>query len=428
MQNIPGTDYEAGDIVRLSADGSVHSGSLSLKSEHGPAQRYTWTANPLAEGRWQIAGEGALTATGKRVPNRQDYPFSMDPIVNQGLRHMISEFLNRPHGGNGNGAVPQSPVNKPAMPTVSASGPELKRQAPVANPEFRIAIVPVSRIRRFAGQPRQYFPPDHIQGLAGTLQAYNQQEYLTVKEITGDPDHDFELVNGECRWRAAAVSGRETMEVKIITVASEDEQHLLSMLLNYQSRRGTFMEQSNALHRQVFTASPRKKVREMAAICQITEGWAYKLLSLQELIPELQALIDPPTPESDRLGVVLAADIAKLASDRQRELLGMISGTKAGRGRNAKITQLLSTTFSTEGVGERKSKPASQARAIRRFVVRLKADTDQAEKVSVEGLSSFVTYHPIEAQVAIQTLREMAPRLLALAESLERAPRVTVCP
>jgi ParB family transcriptional regulator, chromosome partitioning protein len=118
---------------------------------------------------------------------------------------------------------------------------------------YTVRQIPIERIRAFAAQPRKWFDREEIHARAESMKLLGQQDPVTVEPVTGDPDHDYELINGESRMRSAIEAGMPTLwaAVRSVPFPSKVDKHLASLVANFNRSDHTPMEISDALHLQV---------------------------------------------------------------------------------------------------------------------------------------------------------------------------------
>lgn len=92
--------------------------------------------------------------------------------------------------------------------------------------------VPVASIRPNAYQPRSHFDEDALASLAASIRELGVLQPVLVRELPPDDEHDFELIAGERRWRAAKRAGLQTIPVIVRTAddAAALEQALVENL------------------------------------------------------------------------------------------------------------------------------------------------------------------------------------------------------
>ncbi len=353
-RTIPRTNGDSVVSAKVTSEiGQIFKGEIIVNISSKKHQ-FRWEAKYGGEGRWSVGGEGA-TVRGARVPNRSEFPFTMDPLFNNGLREVIANLLNehrklsKPssegaikapaaglHAENGGIAKTQAekpaakgpvlqpveekkppvprvlpvvppeepvlPVSKPVTIAVAAEMPPKREISPVS-PDLKTSagggalIVRVDRIKPFPGQPRKHFDVDELGSLADSLKQEGQQAPVIVVK-SGDPDYDYELVDGERRWRAAKLIGLKELFAVLTTVEDAGKQHLKAVILNFNRAEHPPIEVSNALHYQMTEGG--KTSSELAAALGKSVAWVYQHLSLQKLHQDLQRLLGPPTPKEER--------------------------------------------------------------------------------------------------------------------------------
>ena len=83
-------------------------------------------------------------------------------------------------------------------------------------------------------QPRQQFDPDALDELAASLKQVGFLQPIVVRRTPVDANHNYELVAGERRWRAAQLAGLEL--IPALVRATEDNEMLREALLENLQR------------------------------------------------------------------------------------------------------------------------------------------------------------------------------------------------
>lgn len=197
---------------------------------------------------------------------------------------------------------------------------------------YAVRQIKIERIRAFAFQPRKYFDAEEISARAESMKALGQQDPVTVEPLSGDPKHDFELINGESRLRSARKAGIKTLwaAVRSVPFGSRVEKHLASLVANFNRSDHTPLEISDALRVQVTEGG--KNQAEIARVLGKSEMWVSHYLSLQKLHPNVRALMHPSRPKPERLATATAIELARLSLEKQLEILG------SARGADGKVT------------------------------------------------------------------------------------------
>ncbi len=85
--------------------------------------------------------------------------------------------------------------------------------------EYR--AIPRARIVRSGYNPRADFAEAYIAELAASLKEHGQLQPIVVRPLPAATEGDaprFELIIGECRWRAAAIADLDTLSCHVVTV------------------------------------------------------------------------------------------------------------------------------------------------------------------------------------------------------------------
>lgn len=180
----------------------------------------------------------------------------------------------------------------------------------------QVLRVPIARIRPFVGQPREHFDQASLAALAQSLKG-GQEVPIIVKRISDDPDHDYEITDGERRYRAALIAKLEHIMVWVKDIESVDAQFVSSVISNFGRADHTSLEKAKALSRLVQMGM---SIEEVAERCGYTRGWVDQHLSLLRLVPEVQALMSPDRPREKQLTFSSAIKMVSLPPSLQREL------------------------------------------------------------------------------------------------------------
>jgi len=175
----------------------------------------------------------------------------------------------------------------------------LKKGGPVVKtPEGKELLeIPISLIRPFPDQPRRSFNQSRLMALGESMRLNGQRTPVTVKRITGDAIHQFELVDGERRLRASILCNLPTLIAYVEKVDSPDDQFISSVTANFNREPHTHLEITYAL-KKMFDIFTKKGCKESEAIGRIatvvaySEGWVYQYLGFLRLEPEVRAKLD----------------------------------------------------------------------------------------------------------------------------------------
>lgn len=174
------------------------------------------------------------------------------------------------------------------------------------------------RVKPFENQPRKRFRG--IRGLAESIKIAGQATPGKVFRISGDPQYDVKLVDGERRLRACFLAG---VKFKAVIVPCPDNMATYfeqSFVANFGREDHDVLEIATALaHMQ----QRGRTVKEMAALAGKSEGWVKQHLSLLGLHPSVQKMLVSPDGEAEtgaELTKVLTLSLALLLVPLPQEL------------------------------------------------------------------------------------------------------------
>lgn len=189
----------------------------------------------------------------------------------------------------------------------------------------------------FTGQPRVNFDPIELRELAASIAENGQTTPIPAIRVSNIPGKNYELTDGERRWRAIQmVEGLDTVRILLETHETKKDQHLASLIHNFNRVGHTPLEFSNALQLQI---NAGETIQRLAILLGMKEHSIRKFLWLQRLHPELRPLLDPPTPKNDRIRINEGVELGRLALDRQVEIWNNAKVEKSRRLVMLKIRQ-----------------------------------------------------------------------------------------
>ncbi|HEY0221146.1 MAG TPA: ParB/RepB/Spo0J family partition protein, partial [Candidatus Paceibacterota bacterium] len=154
------------------------------------------------------------------------------------------------------------------------------------------------RIRRFKKQPRTRFSKLTMNELIVSIKSRGQIMPILVRRIEGDPDYDYELIEGERRLRACLFLNIEEMKASIQIVENVREQYTNSFVANFQREPHTPLETGRGI-KEMMDYPEHRDLPKMEALAVIagyvgkTAMWAYGYLQLLDLPEEVQLLLEP---------------------------------------------------------------------------------------------------------------------------------------
>lgn len=165
-------------------------------------------------------------------------------------------------------------------------------------------LVPISAIAPNPDQPRKYFDEDALARLGRSLEKRQNQPVTVVPHPQAAGKVKWMIVDGERRWRAAKAIGMTEMWIVVDgDVETAEAVHEASFAANWCREGHTHRETAEAIDLLV---QQGKTYEEIAAMVGKSESWAQKEHQLLKLADEVLALVDPPTPKTERIPIAAA--------------------------------------------------------------------------------------------------------------------------
>lgn len=188
------------------------------------------------------------------------------------------------------------------------------------NSLMAIVQLPVARIRPMKGQPRKYFNKNKLQKLYASMKRAGQKLPVLVHPVDDDPEHDFELIDGERRWRGKKRAGDKYISGIVLNGEDAEEYFEMAAIANFGRESHSPMEIANALKR---VRERRIKVdgscteADLAEIFAQDATWVSQHLLLLKLTREVQEMLDPEIPKRKRLTRSAGTQISRLPPEMQ---------------------------------------------------------------------------------------------------------------
>lgn len=414
LEGVNGWVTTAFEITR--GEGRSYLGVLSFEHpSSGQHVNLNWKATYNGEGQWYIEDRISGTAILHNLRT-----------VNEAVREAVAQGLNTYLTSKKKGgklappqAVPitnnseETPTKRGSVPTTGADAREKRETSEAANQQ--LVRVKVRRIRPFANQPRKYFNEDTLGALADSLVQDGQQSPVIVIPVVGDAEYDYELVDGERRWRAAQIAGMEELDAVVkANIKDAFAQHLSSTIHNFHRDGHSPMEISNALKVQM---DGGKTAAQLAVAFGKSTAWVYQHLALQRLAKPLQTFLEPPTPQADRLRLQIAKLFLRLPIDRQEAVYQNVCKERNPRLQYLKTKEFVEAAIDITARKKRAPKPADHVKWLETCVERLEGDTARASLFTPAVFASLVQHRErseIEALLKkIEAAQSVLTRLVA---------------
>lgn len=294
-----------------------------------------------------------------------------------------------------------------------------------------VISIPRTSIRPFVGQPRESFSYDRLTELAASMRERGQLQPVIVR-ATGKSGAPWELVDGERRWRAAAIAGIDTMLAIEVEAGTSAEQYVNSVVANSAREDLTPVEQSRSVARIAlmpgYDPRTRDGLAKLAAVFGRSPSWVASMLKLDGLAPEVKSLV-----EARKLPATAAVQLADVKSPARQAEIGQRLAAQPLR--NNALTSALRNAVRVEHVREgREAKPvpgthqrstaAADAQLVSELVGRIAESAESLLDLPVTRLRAAYAGRPAELKAAvdrtketIEGLRQVMQALLKLRES-----------
>lgn len=180
----------------------------------------------------------------------------------------------------------------------------------------------LARIVASKTNPRTHFDEDYISSLAGSIADKGVLEPILVRRLKSlIPSEDlYEIVAGECRFRASKTAGVGT--IPAIVRNYTDEQVLEIQLIENLHRQDLRpLERARGFRKLIDTNPTKHSAESIAQRIGLSASWVWDLMKLLDLIPEAQELL-----EQERISMGHAIPLARLKPEDQKRAINRDHG------------------------------------------------------------------------------------------------------
>lgn len=289
----------------------------------------------------------------------------------------------------------------------------------IVGPIPEILYPPCSKIRGFEGQPRKWFDPVKLAELALSIETEGQLDPAKAKRLNPPEDgFEFELIDGERRWRAAALKGIERFLI-IITPGeiTLDQQYVRSVISNFFHEMPTVVETAHSIGK----LKNELGFDEMQIALRMGRSiaWVYQHYKLLQLHPEVLKLLSPPTPEGKRIAYTIALTFADFPHEHQLVIAKEVSEKGLSMKRTIQLVQKVATGA---GIAQKLGLPRREFRKLQNFV---RTTSEHADAIHDQPESFFNQAirgaKPGEMRELIRNISDAISNLESLKETIEKA-------
>lgn len=174
--------------------------------------------------------------------------------------------------------------------------------------EIKLAEIATSPLN-----PRKTFNEEAIKELAQSIEQNGLIQAITLRKKKGENGEKYEIVCGECRYRAHVLLGKETIEAVVKEL--DDKQAFACMVIeNLQRKDIDPMEEASAL--KYLYSEAKVSVKEIAKMLGKSGSFVTNRIQLNNITPDFVALMRDGTLNLNHL-----LEISKLTHDQQQMLL-----------------------------------------------------------------------------------------------------------
>jgi ParB/RepB/Spo0J family partition protein len=209
-----------------------------------------------------------------------------------------------------------------------------------------VLLVPCRKVRPFPGQPRTYFNLRSLRELADSIAEIGQTTPCLVRRLDPPEDgYDFELVEGERRFRCCVMLGR-LLKIEVDpNVGDNKKQFKKSVAANFGYEGHTPVECARIIQR---LRADGETIEAVSRIMLRSVTWVNQYSTLLKLDPETLALLEPEkTPEEKLIAVNVALQLVGVPMPTQLELAKRISELRLSMDQ---ARHLIKVTLSDKGI------------------------------------------------------------------------------
>jgi ParB family chromosome partitioning protein len=285
----------------------------------------------------------------------------------------LSEVLGIEYVGTKD--VPSVPESRPAVPLAPVGPIEKKPNANFGSAHSQIITISVAKTRPKKDQPRKHFNKSKLLALGRSL-LYRQYVPIIVVCVFGDPDCFYQIEDGERRWRACQMVGKQTLEAIIAKDVSEAESFKRSAICNFGREGHQPMEIAEALHR-MRREDPSMTIKRLADVLANSEGWVNFHLGLLKLVDSVRELLNPELPDEERLSTTAAHEISKLPVGSQLSAARCVLKHQMSIDQARHYIRHLMVRVGTSNTSSRKRGPTDDYRILQTFLRRSEESLDR---------------------------------------------------
>lgn len=263
-----------------------------------------------------------------------------------------------------------------------------------------VMLINRDRIRPCEKQPRKHFSIPRLHDLANSIKEIGQKTPIVVKPLPGNSDFDWELVDGERRFRACGIAKIPNMRAIIEEHADEKSQFMSSVAMNFNREDHTPMEIALAINR--IKEEHGFSEEKIGTIFGKSGVWVNSYSRLLKLHPKIQEMLDPEISDKEQIGLSTAMYLAMQEDNQERQLVlaTEIVGKKMKTNHAYAFIREKAAPFHSD---QRKNSQKGRARRpsddfyiIRDLVVRTKSNLNLQLKLGEDKIREIFEHRPFD--------------------------------
>ncbi len=188
--------------------------------------------------------------------------------------------------------------------------------ATATNSKPTLTLIGREFLRPSPMNPRKHFDQTYLDQLAASIKEKGILEPLLVRR-NGKATNAYEIVAGECRYRAAGIADLE--KLPCIVRELDDQQTMeIQIIENLHRKDLTPLEEASGFRALIKSNPDKHTAASLGARLGKSARWVWDIMKLLDLIPEAKELLDRGI-----ITVAHAIPISRLTPEQQKKLIAL---------------------------------------------------------------------------------------------------------
>jgi ParB family chromosome partitioning protein len=280
-----------------------------------------------------------------------------------------------------------------------------------------VLVLDPETIQPQEGQPREWFDPDELRLLTVSIAQVGQLQPGIVRPVDKEKGSviEWELVDGERRWRACVTLGRMYRATVRRDYKSKFEQFLESCASNFNRADHHPLEIARAVERM--RVEGKMSDVDIGKVFGKSQAWAYQHRRLLQLDPDVRKLMHPRISEDRRLRFTHALELIDLSPKEQLELAQKIVAESMKLIEVRTHVRRMNTNYYKKA-----PKPSDDFRTLSRFLSTLNLATEPILEMKGDRFNRMLGARSLDERTrAFRQATQAAEDLKLIAQQIERA-------